>query len=563
MSPHRFIRLGLVCILGGFIWLLSPDQPYRAQTPSTVSGVVLGEQGPVVGATVRVQTTSDAARTNAAGAFTLTLPGEGTYNLTAWAPGYFNGGPLKVTAGQTDARLILAAHSDQDNSAYVWMASQPNPKQPETANCAKCHSRENTDLSITLPVDEWRLDAHSQAAVNPRFLTMYSGTDVDGHQSPLTRYGSNRDYGRFPLRPDSTHPYYGPGYKLDFPDTTGNCAACHSPTAAIDAAYSTDPTQLTGVSAEGATCDFCHKVWDVRLDPSTGMPYPNMPGVLSFEFRRPSEGHQFFAGPYDDVALPGGSEDTYAPLYTQSQYCAACHFGTFWDVKIYNSFGEWLDSPYSKPATGQTCQDCHMPSLGADYFARPNMGGLSRNPKTIFSHRMPGAADKTLLQNAAEVRLATARTGDQITVHVEVTNARAGHHIPTDSPLRQIFVVVAAADAQGKALALQTGPTLPEWAGDLKGLPGVYFAKILQELWTEVTPTSAYWMPTRVVEDTRLPALATNASTYVFTLPDEAKDDVVKIEAKLIFRRAYYKLMQQKGWNFPDILMNRVTGNIP
>ncbi|GAG92055.1 unnamed protein product, partial [marine sediment metagenome] len=103
-------------------------------------------------------------------------------------------------------------------------------------------------------------------------------------------------------------------------------------------------TSLTGVFAEGIPCDFCHKIWDVKLNPQTGLTYQNMPGVLSFEFRRPEEGHQFFAGPLDDVA-PG--EDTYSPLQTQSQICAPCHFGIFWDVVVYDSYGEWLLSPYS------------------------------------------------------------------------------------------------------------------------------------------------------------------------------------------------------------------------
>ena len=40
--------------------------------------------------------------------------------------------------------------------------------------------------------------------------------------------------------------------------------------------------------------------------------------------------------------------------------CAPCHFGQFWGTQIYNSFGEWLDSSYSDPETGRTCQDCHM-----------------------------------------------------------------------------------------------------------------------------------------------------------------------------------------------------------
>jgi hypothetical protein len=106
------------------------------------------------------------------------------------------------------------------------------------------------------------------------------------------------------------------------------------------------------------------------------------------EFRRPAKGHQLFLGPYDDVA-PG--DDSFSPLQNQSQICAPCHFGQFWGVQVYNSFGEWLASPYSDPVNGQTCQDCHMHKRGATLIARADKGALTRDPKTIFSHLMPGA----------------------------------------------------------------------------------------------------------------------------------------------------------------------------
>jgi hypothetical protein len=57
---------------------------------------------------------------------------------------------------------------------------------------------------------------------------------------------------------------------------------------AVNAPYGTDPAQVSGVGTEGVTCDFCHKIWDARLNPNTGLPYPNMPSVLSLEFRRPT-----------------------------------------------------------------------------------------------------------------------------------------------------------------------------------------------------------------------------------------------------------------------------------
>jgi nitrate/TMAO reductase-like tetraheme cytochrome c subunit len=422
-------------------------------------------------------------------------------------------------------------------------------------NCENCHA----DSSGHLPFDEWLSDAHSQTLENIRFMTMYNGTDVWGNQSPLTRYICSPDYGCVPLPPDPTQPYYGPGYRLDFPDTSGNCAACHAPAAAIDQPYNIDPNQVSGVGAEGVACDFCHKIWEVNLNQTTGLPNINMPGVMSYEYRRPPEGHQFFAGPFDDVA-PG--EDTFSPLQTQSQFCAPCHFAQFWDVVVYNSFGEWLESPYSDPKSGQTCQDCHMPPGFHDRFARADQGGLTRDPQKIFSHRMPGALDANLLENALSLEVETTREGGQVEVEVLVINDKTGHHVPTDSPLRHLILLVEAFDTQGNTLDYAEGPALPDWCGEgdpeqgyYAGLPGKVYAKILEERWTKITPTGAYWNQTRVVEDNRIPALGRDRSVYYFF--DNSSEPVV-VKVTLLYRRAFMTLVDQKGWDPPDIQMEAV-----
>ena len=76
------------------------------------------------------------------------------------------------------------------------------------------------------------------------------------------------------------------------------------------------------------------------------------------------------------------------------------------------------------------------------------------------------------------------------------------------------------------------------------------------ELWTEVTPTGAYWNPTRVLSDNRLPALGSDLSRFVFAAPAEGP---ARIEVRLFFRRAFKQLMDQKGWDVPDILMEEQT----
>ncbi len=534
---------------------------------ATVAGTVVDETGPVAGAVVRVQTTDRFTRTDSAGRFVLSaLAPTQAISLSAWAPGNYVAGGDVVYPGDLDVRLKLRAHPSTDHVHYQWMPSVESA-DPGRKACADCHSAAGTGLPYSLPADEWRQDAHAHAAVNPRFLSMYNGTDLAGNQSPPTRYATNRDYGRFPLAPDANQPYFGPGHKLDVPQSAGNCAACHAPVAAVDAPYGVDPNSVTGVGQEGIACDFCHKVFDVRLDDATGLPHENMPGVLSFELRRPAEGQQFFAGPLDDVA-PG--DDAYSPLHHTSQFCAPCHHAVFWDTVVYDSFGEWLRSPYRDPKAGKTCQECHMPRLGASHFARPDRGGRRRDPSTIFSHQMPGAADQNLLENTVTMTVAAEAMGSNVTVQVTIRNDRAGHHVPTDSPLRHLLLLITATAPNGTELKLVEGPTIPAWGGvgdpaqgAYAGRPGKAFAKILEEVWTGVTPTAAYWNPTRVVSDNRIPALHADTSIYVFRRDGEQP---VTIHGRLLYRRAFYELQRQKGWNVPDVLMEAATvtaGKLP
>jgi hypothetical protein len=527
-----------------------------------ITGIVRGDDGPLAGAVVRIQTTEYSAVTHAEGKFELVLPEyvTGPVKLTAWAKGYLIGGPVEASPGNEDVTISLHRHAKLDNREYAWLPSIRSAGSGENQVCSECHFRGEAASGPALPVDEWLKDAHSQSAVNPIFLTLHSGTDIAGRRSPSTRYKVEPGYGMVPLPPDPKEPYYGPGYRLDDPDHTGNCGTCHLPLSGLNAPFDTDPFSAAGVEAEGINCDFCHKIWDVHLDPLTGLPFPDKPGVLSYEFRRPFKGHQFFAGPLDDIA-PG--EDTYSDLQKKSEFCAPCHFGVFRDTVVYDSFGEWLRSPYSRKETGKTCQDCHMPNSGVQFFASPEKGGQKRDPKTVISHRMPGARDLDLLRNAVSLTLEAERSQEGIRVRTKVVNDHTGHDVPTDSPLRHLILVVRAYASKGSELSLKDGPVLPEWCGSgepakgyYAGLPGMVFVKLLEEVWTGVSPTPAYWNPTRVVMDTRLAAFQSDVGEFLFGAP--ASGDV-RIEAVLLYRRAYKKLMDLKGWNEPDIVMESVA----
>ncbi len=273
---------------------------------------------------------------------------------------------------------------------------------------------------------------------------------------------------------------------------------------------------------------------------------------------RPDEGQQVFFGTLVDVAR----RVSYSPLESKSEFCAPCHYGVFGGVVgvgtvtggtlIYNSYGEWLDSPYSDPKTGQTCQQCHMPVSSANYFVFPERGGLTRDYVPLHDHTMPGASDEKLLQNAVTLKSTARREGDTLQVEVSVTNDKTGHHVPTDAPIRSMILVVEALDAGGKRLPLSQGPVNPAWAGNYAGQPGKSFAKVLKDEWTGETPTAAYWRPVSIVEDTRLAAMATDTTGYTFALP---AGQAAQVKVRLIFRRAFQALAEQKGWTDPDFLM--------
>ncbi|MEW5733497.1 MAG: G8 domain-containing protein [Thermodesulfobacteriota bacterium] len=86
-----------------------------------------------------------------------------------------------------------------------------------------------------------------------------------------------------------------------------------------------------------------------------------------------------------------------------------------------------------------------------------------------------------------------------------------------------------------------------------KGVPGRAYAKVLEELWTGVSPTGAYWNHTRLVSDNRIAAGASDTTEYTFEKP---AGNPATVRVRLLYRRAFKALMDQKKWkDVPDILM--------
>ena len=104
---------------------------------------------------------------------------------------------------------------------------------------------------------------------------------------------------------------------------------------------------------------------------------------------------------------------------------------------------------------------------------------------------------------------------------------------------------------------------MPDWGGAQAGLPGTVYAKVLADAATGVSPVVSYWKPTRIVSDTRIPALEAARSTYVFALPAEPRPETVTVTARLRFRRVFQAVMEARGWNTPDVVMEEAEVALP
>ena len=592
----RGIRLQLplllcsLIVLPGLLILLvaCANEDSKVRLPATISGKILGANGPVADAIVQVQGTANKTTTAPDGSFTLHGEGLGGFEvvtMTAWADQHFigwvnldPGKPIwKVTdadaAAQagSDVEIKLQALFDKDNHTYGWFKFDG---KSGAAACGVCHRE----------YPEWQADAHSQSASNPHFISVYRGTNLEGKKGQLTQLNSDGKV----MPPDPALPDYGPGFRLDNPERSGNCAACHTPMAAKTptqngCAWSGCHTDLTaeraqtqgidvrgitavglmGVGEEGVSCEFCHVIGAVRLDPGTGLPYGDAPGIQSMTLLRPPDGQKQFLGSLTDA---NREQVSYSPLQSQSELCAPCHYGVMGGVVsnmkmtggevIYNSYGEWLNSPYSDPKTGQTCQDCHMPPKDTAYTVPPEMGGVAREYGAYHDHTMTSGSTQSLLWNAVTMKSHAQRNGKTLQLQISITNDKTGHAVPTDAPIRSMMLVVEALDANGRPLPLQQGPTLPVWTGNYAGQAGKAFAKLLKDKWTGEMPTAAYWREIELVEDTRLMPKTTDSSTYAFQLAD---GQAATVNVKLIYRRAFQKLAQQKGWPDADSIMAEAT----
>lgn len=280
---------------------------------------------------------------------------------------------------------------------HPWERAIPQQAVPEgleslrAADCGECHRQ---------IYQEWRGSVHARALSDPQFQAEWA---KDGHlfvcrncHTPLQNQQETivaglvaGDYGR-----PAQHP--NPGFEAALEEEAITCAVCHVRAGIVIGPYGdTDaphPVRRDPELLSATGCMTCH----------------NVQGVLS------------------------------ATLI--------CSFTTG---------DEWLASPY--PTQGKDCVACHMPEV-----ERADVEG--QVPRASNRHTWAGGGiakhpgDEALARReyapGLEVALESAqREGDSLRVAVRLTNARAGHQLPTGDVERFLAVDLELLGSDATVLA--------------------------------------------------------------------------------------------------------------
>jgi hypothetical protein len=520
---------------------------------TTIQGRVTSVYGPVENARVRI-------------------PGEEKYTLTdrqgqyMLQPAHVHFQGVKITAGKegwfNNAQFAGPLGRAQDIYLNpIYMNDNPDYRFISPVTCFRCHTK------LTRYWDQSKM-AHTTS--NPKVLDMYYGTDASQNNN------------------------VSPGYRLDNPNSNGNCAVCHAPSAVASSPWSQDlrsVLQSPRTEWDGISCDYCHKIQKV-------FPDKTKPSRMAPIFERQSSpiGNSILVfGPYDDVVVPPMAA-SYSSVFNKGQFCAVCHGhfkplekGKTWDHgKIYSAsewkgFGlkddtilpiqttfqewkHWQDQlAQEDPNKGKKCQDCHMSwrkemlpydNYVVDGGAR-RMWGTYRSPKDIHPHHFDGGT-QTQLKTAVSMELDGKTAGKKMDIKVYITNTNGGHWVPTGETMRSIMLVLKVVDSKGKPLKMLKGERLPGWtgkgkveAGNYAGLPGSVFARVLED--DKGNLNVPFWRATGIASDTRIRPKTTVTLSYEFLL--ENPEDEPTAEAKLIYRPVMRPWVKSKKWHVEDILI--------
>ena len=513
--------------MGRSIFVVFLSSTLSASASAQVSGTVLDDETgePIAGAVVSVQATNIETTTDGNGAFELSDASGNALTIVAGAKGYFYSSSTE-SAPAFDVELRLQDVPQEDDPFYTFTS----PKR-----CGVCHP---------VQYEEWLGSPMQKAGMNTWVYDIYDGTGTGTEELPGFIYSR-----------DSVFAESNPA---------SECASCHQPEPWARTPFEAmgDRDDPTPGMLHGVSCDMCHRIADIDISK------PNFPGIFPdvVTLTRPV-GNRWVVmyGVLGDVSYtqPGWMRASYQPQL-RSELCAACHqdandphethdFESPESIISEPTYLEWVDTPYADPESElhAECVDCHMAATNAG--AACDRVTLNRPVGDVRSHRILGTTAE-FLENALSVTMQAEIVGDSVEVEVAITNDQTGHHVPTGVTIRNMILLVEAWQQSDGTPLVHTGSTLIHDLGGVgdpaegyyAGLPGRLYGKI--NIAENGTSPTFFTDAVAIVEDNRIPALATDTTNYSFEIPSGSGD--IEVRARVIYRRSWRALVDGKGWQY-------------
>lgn len=283
-------------------------------------------------------------------------------------------------------------------------------------------------------------------------------------------------------------------YKKVYADTGGQakflCLRCHSPTALITKDYDLK----LPLSREGVTCDFCHSVGRVSFSDNQARYH-----LALGEAKR---------GPKGTGRSPA-HKVRQSKVHTRAEFCAPCHQGlNSSGLPMRSTYQEWQESDYAE--AGKGCQGCHM---GAVKGEKVSFRWVKGNSGSFRNHKV--ALSLAKVKAAAQVKIRKVeRLKQGMNLSVEVINSKAGHMMPTGTPLKKVVLTVRVELDNGQSYeeVREYGTTVVDDT-----------AKIIGDL-------STLWLDgKRMVKDSRLAPGEKRVERFSFAVPKSRQAKVKAI----------------------------------
>ncbi len=501
------------------LFLLAFSLPCFAQITGTV--VNSDDQTPIEGAIVRIQKQEAFTTTDVNGQFTLNDTATLPFNVTAAAFNFYNGFAEVAASVTTGSGFIIEL--DPIDTTII----EGHPLNPP-GDCASCHPQQHF---------EWASSPMGKTGLNKWVFDLWNGEGTAG--------GLNG----FVYKRDSAHRFASPN---------SDCSACHSPVhwlTDIENAGMGDIHNPTQDMTNSVQCEVCHRAYDLPPDKT------NFPGVdpEAFVFLRGPQ-HLEFGLLGDAIYQNEIMRPAYNPLLS-AQLCAACHEdnndhdddGDYEDegsVPHETTFSEWeLYKQAVGEANAKSCIECHMPFTNATQFCiweeEPRREG------TIRKHDIRGTTPE-FLENAVTMTATESQTFDNVSVQVQINNETTGHSVPTGILIRNMLLLVQVRDENGQLLTQTSGGQIDAVGGIGDPAQGYYANQPGHAFYlNQMDPAGAervfYTEAVSISNDSRLKPGTSFQDTFVFDLGSDP-DKTVDVDVRLIYRRSYRDLIDQKGW---------------